>query len=205
MKKLKILLSVLAVVLLAVAPVFLIAADKPSPTAEAKTLRAVIHVNFADADQQGRGLTSVKNMLKEVNGKAEIEVVCHAAGIGLVVQGQSKHSDEVAALIKQGVHFVACENTVRAKSIAKGKRDRFQQSCTLCHSPQLALTQPPFLEKQWSEIVHKMVATYGALLDPQDEREVVAYLTAVHGKRLPWDRARRRAHSFLIEESRWPP
>ena len=121
MKKLKIVLSVLAVLVLAIAPVFLIAQDRPSPTAEAKTLRAIIHVNFADPDQQGHGLTNVKNMLKEINGKAEIEVVCHGAGIGLVVQGQSKHSDEVAALIKQGVHFVACENTLREKSIAKEK------------------------------------------------------------------------------------
>jgi hypothetical protein len=61
-------------------------------------------------------------------------------------------------------------------------RDRFQESCILCHSPRLALTQPPFAEKQWAEIVHKMVETYGAPLEPQDEREVVAYLTAVHGK-----------------------
>ncbi len=61
-------------------------------------------------------------------------------------------------------------------------RDRFQDSCTLCHSPRLALTQPPFPEKQWTEVVHKMVVTYGAPLDPQEEHEVVAYLTAVHGK-----------------------
>jgi hypothetical protein len=61
-------------------------------------------------------------------------------------------------------------------------RDRFQDSCTLCHSPRLPLTQPPFPEKEWAEIVHKMVATYGAPLDSQEEHEVVAYLTAVHGK-----------------------
>jgi hypothetical protein len=61
-------------------------------------------------------------------------------------------------------------------------RDRFQVSCTLCHSPRLPLTQPPFPEKQWAEVVHKMVATYGAPLDPEEEREVVAYLTAVRGE-----------------------
>ena len=61
-------------------------------------------------------------------------------------------------------------------------RDRFQVSCTVCHSPRLALTQPPFPEKQWAEVVHKMVATYGAPLGPEEEREVVGYLTAVHGK-----------------------
>lgn len=119
MTKLKFVLPVLAGLVLAAAPVFLIAEDKPSPTTETKTLRAVIHVNFADADQQGHGLTNVKNMLKAVNGKAEIEVVCHGAGIALVVQDQSKHPEGVAALIKQGVRFVACENTLREKSISK--------------------------------------------------------------------------------------
>ena len=61
-------------------------------------------------------------------------------------------------------------------------RDRFQVSCTLCHSPRLPLTQPPFSEKEWAETVHKMVATYGAPLDAEEEREVVAYLTAVLGR-----------------------
>ena len=96
------------------------AADQPSPLENSKMLKVVVHNNFADSEQQKGGLRNISNILKS-GEKATIEVVCHGAGIGLVVDGQSKHSDEVANLIKQGVRFVACENTLREKSIAKDK------------------------------------------------------------------------------------
>jgi hypothetical protein len=55
-------------------------------------------------------------------------------------------------------------------------------ACTLCHSPRLAFTQPGFPEKKWGEVVHKMVAVYGAPISPGEERKIAAYLTAVHGE-----------------------
>jgi hypothetical protein len=55
----------------------------------------------------------------------------------------------------------------------------FVAYCRLCHSPRLALTQPRFTEKKWGEIVHKMVATYGAEIPPEMEPAVVKYLVAV--------------------------
>jgi len=61
-------------------------------------------------------------------------------------------------------------------------RDQFQTVCVLCHSPRLAFTQPPLVERQWAEIVHKMVAVYGAPSDPEQERAITAYLTAVAGR-----------------------
>jgi hypothetical protein len=59
---------------------------------------------------------------------------------------------------------------------------RFRVACTVCHSPRLTFTQPPLTEKQWSAVVHKMVAVYGAPINPGEEKDVVAYLTAVRGK-----------------------
>jgi len=58
-------------------------------------------------------------------------------------------------------------------------RPQFQAYCRLCHSPRLALTQPRFSAKKWGEIVHKMVAVYGAPIPPDQEPAVVAYLIAV--------------------------
>ncbi len=81
-------------------------------------LKAVVHINFADGERQKHGLKNVANILKEVKG-AEIEVVCHGGGIGLLVKDKSEHTDEVARLIKEGVRFAACENTLRDKSIPK--------------------------------------------------------------------------------------
>ena len=81
-------------------------------------LKAVVHINFADGERQKHGLKNVANILKEMKG-AEIEVVCHGGGIGLLVKDKSEHTDEVARLIKEGVRFAACENTLRDKSIPK--------------------------------------------------------------------------------------
>jgi len=81
-------------------------------------LKAVVHINFTDSARQKHGLKNVANILKEVKG-AEIEVVCHGGGIGLLVKDKSEHADEVARLVKGGVKFVACENTLRDKSIPK--------------------------------------------------------------------------------------
>jgi hypothetical protein len=60
-------------------------------------------------------------------------------------------------------------------------REQFKALCRLCHSPQLVLTQPRFPQKKWSEIVHKMVAVYGAPIPPDQEKPIVAYLTHVLG------------------------
>jgi mono/diheme cytochrome c family protein len=58
-------------------------------------------------------------------------------------------------------------------------RDEFQTSCLICHSARLPLGQPRFGRERWAEIVHKMVAAYGAPVTPEQQDEVVDYLLAV--------------------------
>ena len=48
-------------------------------------------------------------------------VVCHGAGIDLLVKEKSQYGDEVERLIKDKVRFAACENTLRDKAIPKDK------------------------------------------------------------------------------------
>jgi hypothetical protein len=55
-------------------------------------------------------------------------------------------------------------------------RQEFQTSCMICHSARLPLGQPRFKREKWVEVVHKMVAAYGAPLTPEDEAKVVEYL-----------------------------
>ena len=57
-------------------------------------------------------------------------------------------------------------------------REEFQTSCMICHSARLPLGQPPFKREKWVEVVHKMVAVYGAPMNPDDEAKVVEYLLA---------------------------
>ena len=85
-------------------------------------LRVVVHVNFADPARQGHGLGNVENILKAAGATGvpvEVEVVCHAEGIGLVERARTGHAGQVETLRKQGVRFVACENTMRLRSIRR--------------------------------------------------------------------------------------
>ena len=91
---------------------------KPSPEG-LKMLKAVIHVNFADTELQKHGLKNISNILKETKGPSDIEVVCHGAGINLLVKDKSSHGEEVTRLMKDKVRFAACENTMKEKGIAK--------------------------------------------------------------------------------------
>ncbi len=81
-------------------------------------LKAVVHVNFPEPGRQGHGLRNVTNILKEAPD-AQVEVVCHGGGIGLVEKARTEHAEAVEALVKKGVRFVACENTMRQKSIRR--------------------------------------------------------------------------------------
>ncbi len=88
--------------------------DKP----EGGPLKVVVHVNVPESGVQGAGLKNVTNILKEAPD-TQVEVVCHGAGIGLVEKARTEHAEAVEALVKRGVKFVACENTMRQKSIKK--------------------------------------------------------------------------------------
>ncbi|WP_406695632.1 DsrE family protein [Singulisphaera sp. Ch08] len=86
--------------------------------AEDGPLKVVVHVNFPESGVQGAGLKNVSKVLMEAPD-TQVEVVCHGAGIGLVEKARTDHVEAVGALIKKGVRFVACENTMRQKSIRK--------------------------------------------------------------------------------------
>ena len=88
--------------------------DKP----EAGLLKVVVHVNVPESGVQGAGLKNVTNILKDAPD-TQVEVVCHGPGIGLVEKARTEHAEAVEALVKKGVKFVACENTMRQKSIKK--------------------------------------------------------------------------------------
>src|SRR5436305_6605769 len=93
-------------------------ATKAGDTPEGGPLKVVVHVNVPESGTQGAGLKNVMNILKEAPD-TQVEVVCHGAGIGLVEKSRTDHAEAVEALIKKGVKFVACENTMRQKSIRR--------------------------------------------------------------------------------------
>jgi intracellular sulfur oxidation DsrE/DsrF family protein len=91
------------------------------PSQGERPLRVVVHVDFAQTTHERQGLSNITNILKAAGDdglKAEVEVVCHAEGIRLVEKARTELADEVAALADRGVRFVACENTMRQRSLA---------------------------------------------------------------------------------------
>lgn len=93
-------------------------ATSAGETPEGGTLKVVVHINFSESGVQEAGLKNVMNILKQAPD-ARVEVVCHGAGVGLVEKARTDHAEAVEALVKKGVEFVACENTMRRKSIRK--------------------------------------------------------------------------------------
>jgi intracellular sulfur oxidation DsrE/DsrF family protein len=93
-------------------------ATRAGDSPEGGPLKVVVHVNVPESGVQGAGLKNVTNILKEAPDSM-VEVVCHGSGIGLLEKARTDHAEAVEALIKKGVKFVACENTMRQKSIKK--------------------------------------------------------------------------------------
>ena len=68
-------------------------------------------------DQKDIG-TALERLLRYAGHEA-VSVTGHGGGIGLLVKDMTDHADDVARLIKEGVRFAACENTLRDQSIPK--------------------------------------------------------------------------------------
>lgn len=85
-------------------------------TLDGGPLKVVVHINVPEPGTQGAGLKNITNILKEAPD-SQLEVVCHGAGIGLIEKARTDHAQVIEVLMKAGVKFVACENTMRQKSI----------------------------------------------------------------------------------------
>lgn len=59
--------------------------------------------------------------------------------------------------------------------------DQFAVQCVICHSPRYVLDQPIFPRKTWTAEVQKMVKAYGAMVPPEEQKQVVNYLVYWHG------------------------
>ena len=81
-------------------------------------IKVVVHLNTGDVATHEHGLKNVANILTE-DPLAQVEVVCHSGGISLLEKTHSSQKEMVSSLSRQGVKFVACENTMRQKSIKK--------------------------------------------------------------------------------------
>ncbi len=79
-----------------------------------------IVMQFTDGDSVSQAVVTgqVKN-IRTAWPNAEIEVVCHGAGLDLLMTSKSKASKALIDWSAQGVVFSACNNTMKRRNIKK--------------------------------------------------------------------------------------
>lgn len=80
--------------------------------------KVIMQVSNLENGEQLVIVSQINNLLNSLP-KATVEVVFHSKGLPLVVAKESNVALEVASLLKRGVIFAACENTMQKKGISK--------------------------------------------------------------------------------------
>lgn len=80
--------------------------------------KVIMQVSKIDAGEQRVIVSQVRNVLKSLPN-ARIEVVFHSQGIPLVLAKQTEVAPHVEELIRNGVVFAACENTMEKMKVSK--------------------------------------------------------------------------------------
>lgn len=83
--------------------------------------RVVFQMNSNDPESQKALVNNIQNIKKAWGSEVAIEVVAHGLGIELVMTEKSAVAQDVTKMIKTGVIFVACENTMAKKNITKAE------------------------------------------------------------------------------------
>lgn len=81
--------------------------------------RVVIQLNTADTAAWSGTIGNIKNLQKVWPSNVLVEVVVHGKGLDLLVKTKTHLENEVAGLVKEGVVFSACENSMRKHNILK--------------------------------------------------------------------------------------
>lgn len=83
------------------------------------THKVVIQLNTADTAAWGGVIGNIKNLSKVWPGNIKIEVVVHGKALDFLVAAKSHLVTDIDQLVKKGVVFNACENTMGKYGITK--------------------------------------------------------------------------------------
>ena len=77
----------------------------------------------AKTPEQWEGMQlNVENFRKSVGAaNSEVTVIAHGNGIGMVQTSNAAQAERIKRLMTEGVKFMACENTMKRKKIAKAE------------------------------------------------------------------------------------
>ncbi|NNM78552.1 hypothetical protein HJG53_16820 [Sphingomonas sp. ID1715] len=95
-------------------------AGAATPMPGADGYRVVFQVTAGAPEQWAALLGNIENLRRALGDDLKaVEVVVHGKGIGLLLRTDTALTDRMETLSKNGVNFVACENTMRSRNIAK--------------------------------------------------------------------------------------
>lgn len=81
--------------------------------------KVVIQLSSADTLEHKGLLMNLKNLKQGWGDSVLVEVVVHGPGIDLVTKQKSTQNEAIQQMIKQGVRFVVCRNTMKQKNITE--------------------------------------------------------------------------------------
>ncbi len=111
------LIKTIALAALLALPVTAANARNESPAG--KTHRIVFEVTMEGPEQWTAALNNVENLRTALGAAAEIEVVAHSKGLGMLIAKDNALVDRMKKLADDGVVFAACENTMKKKNVTK--------------------------------------------------------------------------------------
>jgi intracellular sulfur oxidation DsrE/DsrF family protein len=99
----------------------LVAQNKDSKTPEHKI---IFQLTSGDTTAHKQLIKQFTNILS-VSPGTQIELVCHGAGMDMLISGKTIVEDKINALAKQGVIFYACEFSIKERKIDRNSILRF--------------------------------------------------------------------------------
>lgn len=81
--------------------------------------RALFHLDACGKATAGLVLTNIENLLLDLGGKVQVELVANAEGVQALLKAGNPLVPQFERLATQGVRLVACANALRAAGIDK--------------------------------------------------------------------------------------
>lgn len=83
--------------------------------------KVVFQMSTSDPEEQLGVISNLENLKKGWGNTVQIEVVAHGPGLTFLMKDKSAAAEGILKMIKEGVVFLACENTMTKKNISKAQ------------------------------------------------------------------------------------
>ncbi|HPF90815.1 MAG TPA: DsrE family protein, partial [Flavobacteriales bacterium] len=106
--------------LLLLLPLLLALVSVGNAQSEARHHRIVMQLVSGDTLVHKGLMRQLRNM-KEAAPDMELEVVCHGPGMDMLMSDRSIVADKVKEFNDKGIHFLACENTIKERKLDRAQ------------------------------------------------------------------------------------